>query len=99
MNSLNKETLIRILKEPKNALVKQYIKLFELDGIKLTFENDVYEYIADKALENKLGARGLRSIMEDIMTKHMFELPSKNVKKLNITLEYVKEQLENKKIV
>lgn len=99
MNSLNKETLIRILKEPKNALVKQYIKLFELDGIKLTFENDVYEYIADKALENKLGARGLRSIMEDIMTKHMFELPSKNIKKLNITLEYVKEQLENKKIV
>lgn len=92
--SLDKEVLIRILNEPKNALVKQYIKLFEMDGIKLTFDDDVFEYIADKAIKNKIGARGLRGIMEDLMAKAMFEMPTQDIKEFNVTLEYAKEKLE-----
>lgn len=95
--SLDKDALIRILNEPKNALVKQYVKLFEMDGIKLTFDDDVFEYIADKAIENKIGARGLRGIMEDLMAKAMFEMPTQDVKEFNVTLEYAKEKLETNK--
>lgn len=96
MEPLNKEALLKILKEPKNALVKQYQKLFEIDGIDLKFEDDALNYIVEKTSEYKLGARGLRGIMEDIMTKAMFNMPSEDVKELTITLDYVKEKLENK---
>ena len=92
---LNRDALIRILNEPKNAIVKQYVKLFEMDGIKLTFAKDVFEYIADKAIANKIGARGLRGIMEDIMAKAMFEMPARKVKKLHITVDYCKKQLND----
>lgn len=92
---LDRDALIRIITEPKNAIVKQYIKLFEMDGIKLSFAKDVYEYIADKAIANKIGARGLRGIMEDIMAKAMFEMPAKKTKKLHITLDYAKKQLND----
>ena len=92
---LDRDALIRILNEPKNAIVKQYIKLFEMDGIKLTFAKDVFEYIADRAIANKIGARGLRGTMEDIMAKAMFEMPAKRVKKLHITLDYCKKQLND----
>jgi len=77
LKPLDKETLIRIMQEPKNALIKQYNKLFELEGIKLSFDKDALDYIAEKALEFELGARGLRSICEAILTDAMFELPSK----------------------
>lgn len=96
MEPLNNEALLKILKEPKNALIKQYQKLFEMDGINLTFDNDALEYIVEKTSEHKLGARGLRGIMEDIMTKAMFNMPSENINKLTITLDYVKDRLTNK---
>ena len=96
MEPLNKEALLKILKEPKNALIKQYQKLFEIDGIDLKFDEDALEYIVDKTSEYKLGARGLRGIMEDIMTKAMFNMPSEEIKEFTITLDYVKEKLENK---
>ena len=96
MEPLNKEALLKILKEPKNALIKQYQKLFEMDGIDLKFDEDALEYIVDKTSEYKLGARGLRGIMEDIMTKAMFNMPSEEIKEFTITLDYVKEKLENK---
>jgi len=94
-NELNRDDLIRIITEPKNAIVKQYKKLFEIDGIDLKFEKKVYEYIADKAIERGVGARGLRGIMEDIMTKAMFNLPSDDKKEFKVTLKYAKEMLEN----
>ena len=80
LNPLDREALRRILTEPKNSIVKQQIKLFEMDGIKLSFDNEVLEYIVDKAVEYKLGARGLRSIMESIMIDAMYEIPSKKQK-------------------
>ncbi len=76
LNPLNKDVLIRILTEPQNALVKQFVKLFEMDNIKLTFTQDVYEFIVDKAIEFKTGARGLRSILEAILTDAMFDIPA-----------------------
>jgi len=92
MHTLNKDTLIRILLEPKNSLTKQYIKLFEMDDIKLSFEKSALTYIVDKSIEFKLGARGLRSILEAIMTDEMFELPSKgNVKTLRVTRAFVEK--------
>lgn len=94
MEPLNKEALLKILKEPKNALVKQYQKLFEIDGIDLTFDDDALEYIVEKTSEYKLGARGLRGIMEDIMTSAMFNMPSEDAKILTITLDYVKEKID-----
>ena len=94
MEPLNKEALLKILKEPKNALVKQYQKLFEIDGIDLTFNDDALEYIVEKTSEYKLGARGLRGIMEDIMTSAMFNMPSEDAKTLTITLDYVKEKID-----
>jgi len=94
MNELDRDALRKILTEPKNALVKQYKKLLSLDGIELTFDKKVYDYIVDRAMRSKLGARGLRVIMEDLMTKAMFELPVKNITKFNVTLKYAKSILE-----
>ena len=95
-SELDRDALIRILTEPKNALVKQYKKLFEMDGIKLIFEKKALEYIADNAITRKIGARGLRGIMEDLMSSAMFELPSTDTKSLKITVKYAKEKLEEK---
>ena len=94
LNPLNKEALAKILTEPKNSIVKQYKKLLEMDGIELNFTDEALALIVDKAVEYKLGARGLRSIVESIMTDAMFELPSKRVKKFTVTAEYAKSQLE-----
>ncbi len=93
LNPLDRKVLRSILTEPKNAIIKQYIKLFELDGIHLKFDDEAFEYIVDKAVEFKLGARGLRSICEIIVNDAMFELPSEDVKELTITLEYAKNKL------
>ena len=98
LNPLDKETLVSILTEPKNSLLKQYNKLFEIDGIELVVHTEVLEFIVDKAMELKLGARGLRSICEAILTDAMFNAPSMDVKKLDITLDYAKEQFGNSKI-
>jgi ATP-dependent Clp protease ATP-binding subunit ClpX len=98
LNPLDKETLISILTEPKNSLIKQYCKLFEFDGIELVVHNEVLEFIVDKAMELKLGARGLRSICEAILTDAMFNAPSMDLKKLDITLDYAKEQFGNSKV-
>jgi len=98
LNPLNKETLRNILTEPKNAIIKQYEKLFEYDGIKLEIEPQVLDYIVDKAIEFKLGARGLRSICEIIMIDAMFELPSKTSKELVISLDYAQKKLEKANI-
>ena len=93
LHALNRETLRRILTEPKNSLTKQYIKLFEMDNIKLSFDEDALEMIVDKSVEFKLGARGLRSILEAIMTDAMFDLPSKNTtKSLRISVPFVEEK-------
>jgi ATP-dependent Clp protease ATP-binding subunit ClpX len=93
LNPLDREALTRILTEPKNSIVKQYEKLFEMDGIKLTFTPEAMKLIVDKAVEYKLGARGLRSIVENIMMDAMFEIPSKNVKSFQVTADYALEQL------
>ena len=94
LNPLDRAVLRRILTEPKNALTKQYTKLFEIDGIKLEIEDDAYEFIVDKAVEFKLGARGLRSILEAIMTDAMFELPSKlDQTHFVVTKQYAEDQL------
>ena len=94
LNPLDKPTLRDILTEPKNSIIKQYIKLFGIDNIELSFDNKVLEYIVDKSIEFKLGARGLRSICEAIMMDAMFELPSSNVSKLRITTNYARQKLE-----
>ena len=93
LDHLDRDALKRILREPKNALMRQYEKLFELDGIKLTVEPEVLDLIVDTSLENKLGARGLRSICEAIMTDAMYDAPSTNKKTFKVTLEYAKEKL------
>ena len=94
LNPLDREALERILVEPKNSIVKQYIKLFEMDGVELTFTKDALTALVDKAVEFKLGARGLRSIVENVIMDAMYELPSKKVKKFEVTGDYVREQLE-----
>ncbi len=94
LDPLDKEALHRILTEPKNSIVKQYIKLFKMDGIKLTFPEETLDYIVDRAVEYKLGARGLRSIVEAIMMDAMFEIPSTDVKKFDVTLDYAEKQLD-----
>ena len=94
LNPLDREALTKILTEPKNSIVRQYEKLFEMDGIKLTFTPEALEVIVDKAVEYKLGARGLRSIVESVMMDTMFEIPSKRVKKFEVTAKYVIQQLE-----
>ncbi len=94
LDNLDKDALVRILKEPKNSLMKQYKKLFELDGVELTFEKAAIETIADKALERKTGARGLRAIMENVMLDLMYTIPSDaSIKKCNITKKMVEENL------
>lgn len=92
LNPLDRATLRSILTEPKNSIIKQYIKLFEMDNIKLSFDQDVFEFIVDKALEFKLGARGLRSIVEAIMMDAMFSMPSLNETELHVTLQYANDK-------
>lgn len=93
LNPLDRTALRSILTEPKNSIIKQYIKLFEMDGVKLNIHDDVYEYIVDQAVAYKLGARGLRSIVESIIMDIMFEIPSMKVKTFDLTLEYAKNQM------
>ena len=94
LRPLDRGALRNILTEPKNSIIKQYVKLMEMDGVKLTFEPETLEYIVDTAVEYKLGARGLRSIVETIMMEKMFEIPSSGVKECNITKEYARKQVE-----
>lgn len=94
LNPLDRKALERILTEPKNSIVKQYVKLLEMDGVKLTFSPDALAYIVDKAMEYKLGARGLRSIVESIMREAMFSLPSSNKRSFKVLAGYAREQLE-----
>ena len=94
LRPLDRDTLRNILTEPKNSLVKQYIRLMEMDGVKLTFEPEALDYIVDTAVEYKLGARGLRSIVETIMMEKMFEVPSSGAKSCKISKEYAKKQIE-----
>lgn len=94
LNPLDRAALRRILVEPKNSIVKQYKKLFEMDGINLSFTDEALEYIVDKAVEYKLGARGLRSIVESVITDAMFELPSKKISTFEVTRDYAKAQLD-----
>ena len=93
LNPLDREALRRILVEPKNSIIKQYVKLFEMDGIRLSFDGDALDFIVDKAVEYKLGARGLRSIVESVMMDAMFEIPSERKKKFTVTLDYAKKQM------
>ena len=95
LEPLDRKALRSILTEPKNSIVRQYIKMFEIDGVKLTFEEGVLDYVVDKAIEFKLGARGLRSLIEVIMMKPMFEVPSTNVKEYEVTLDFARQQVEN----
>jgi len=94
LNPLDRPALRRILTEPKNAITRQYEKLFDMDGIKLSYEEDALEYIVDKAVEFKLGARGLRSICESIMIDAMYEMPSQKIEEFKVTLSYAKEKME-----
>ena len=94
LNPLDRQALRNILTEPKNSIIKQYVKLFEMDGVKLEFQPEVFEYIVDKAVEYNLGARGLRAIVETIMMDVMFEIPSESKKEYKVTLDYAKQQLE-----
>lgn len=93
MNPLDKETLRTILTQPKNAIIKQYKKLFAMDGIELEVTEDALDYIVDKALEYKLGARGLRSLCENILTDAMFELPSTDITSLSIDRTYAENKI------
>ena len=99
MQPLGREALRSILTEPRNAIIKQYVRLFELDGVKLAFDDDVLDYIVDKAVEFKLGARGLRSICEAIMMDTMFELPSTDTHQFTVTLDYARKKIEKAKIL
>ena len=94
LNPLDREALEKILTEPKNSIVRQYKKLFEMDGVELTFDKEALETLVDKAVEYKLGARGLRSIVESVMIDAMYDLPSKKTKKFKVTADYVNKQLE-----
>ena len=98
LTPLTSETLLNILTEPQNAIIKQYIKLFEMDDVKLTFNDDVLEFIVERAITLKLGARGLRSICEAILTDAMFEAPSTDQKELVIDIAYAQKQFSNSKI-
>jgi ATP-dependent Clp protease ATP-binding subunit ClpX len=93
LDPLDKETLRKILTEPKNSVIKQYKKLFLIDDIQLEFEEEALQFIVEKAVEFKLGARGLRSICESIMNDAMFDSPSEKIEKLNISKEYAEEKL------
>ncbi|HAH24120.1 MAG TPA: ATP-dependent Clp protease ATP-binding subunit ClpX, partial [Prolixibacteraceae bacterium] len=94
LEPLDRKALRSILTEPRNSLIKQYVKLFNLDDVELSFDEDALEFIVDKAIEFKLGARGLRSICENIMNDAMFDTPSNNVKKMKISLDYARERID-----
>ena len=94
LNPLDREALEKILTEPKNSIIRQYKKLFEMDGVEVTFDKEALETLVDKAVEYKLGARGLRSIVESVMMDAMYDLPSKKTKKFKVTADYVNKQLE-----
>lgn len=98
LNPLDEVTLRRILTEPKNALIKQYVKLFDMDGVKLTFDKKVLDFIVEKAIEYKLGARGLRGICEAIMLDAMYDLPSSKEKEFKVTLAYAKDKFSRSKL-
>jgi ATP-dependent Clp protease ATP-binding subunit ClpX len=98
LNSLDAIALRRILTEPKNALLKQYVRLFELDGVKLSVDDEVLDFVVEKAIEFKLGARGLRSICELIMMDSMYEMPSTKTKSLHISLDYARERIGRSKL-
>ena len=94
MNPLDKSALRRILTEPKNSIIKQYVKIMQIDGIKMEIDEGVYDFIVEKAIEYKLGARGLRSIVESILKEALFELPSSKKRTFHLTLDYAKEHFE-----
>ncbi len=96
VKNLTKEELRRVLTEPKNSIIKQYTKLFKMDGVKLEFEDDALDYIVEKAMTLKTGARGLRSIVEEIMTQYMYDIPSTKKRKLVVTRDYAEEMYEAK---
>ena len=98
MDPLDSKTLRAILTEPKNSLLKQYNRLFELEGIELIIENEVLDFMVGKAMEYKLGARGLRSICESILTDAMFELPGTDTKKFTVTLDYAEQKFSKSKL-
>ena len=98
MNSLDKKSLRSILTDPKNAIIKQYEKLFEMDEIKISFTDNGLDYIVEKALEYKLGARGLRSICEIVLNDAMFEFPGSKRKKLIVDKNYISNKLSNSKL-
>lgn len=99
LDPLDHSALRNILTEPKNSIIKQYVKLFEMDGVELTFDNQVLDYIVDKAIEYKLGARGLRSIVESIMIEAMYEIPSSKKRKFNVTLQYAQSKFEKTNMI
>lgn len=99
LNQLDREALKRILTEPKNSITKQYEKLFAMDGVTLTFEPDALEFLVDKAVEYKLGARGLRSIVETVMTDAMFDVPSRRLKTFAVTKQYAQQQLSKQLVI
>lgn len=99
LDALDKPALRRILTEPRNSIIRQQQKLFKMDGIDLQFDEDALEFIVDKAVEFKLGARGLRSIVETIMIKAQFELPTANIHEFHVTLDYAREQIEKSRLV
>jgi ATP-dependent Clp protease ATP-binding subunit ClpX len=94
LNPLDRDALRRIMVEPKNSITKQYVKLFDMDGVKLKFEDEAIDYIVDKAIEFKLGARGLRSLAESVMVDFMYTIPSEKVENLVITKSIVAEKIE-----
>lgn len=98
LNPLDRTALRNILTEPKNSIIKQYVKLFEMDGVQLVIRPEVFEFIVDKAIEYKLGARGLRSIVETIMMDIMFDIPSMKVEQYELTLDYARQQMEKANI-
>ena len=93
LDKLDRPALLRILTEPKNAIIRQYVKMFELDGLKLEIEPAVLDLTVDTAIENRLGARGLRAICEKIMTDAMYEAPGSGKKTFNLTLDYAKAHI------
>ena len=95
LKGLSKEMLVKILSEPKNAIIKQYEKMFEIDGKKLVIDPEVLDLIVDTSIEKKLGARGLRSICEQIMTDAMYEAPSSRQKEWHLTADYARERLSH----
>jgi ATP-dependent Clp protease ATP-binding subunit ClpX len=98
LNPLDASTLRSILTQPKNSLIKQYMKLFEIEGIELIIDDEVYDFMVTKAMEYKLGARGLRSICESILTDAMYELPSQKVKSFHLTMEYAQRKFNISKL-